>query len=220
MSSILWDVTQRRFVVSYRCFWTAYWSYLQGLRRQTNYQQTSRDNPEEWRPQNTVYLTASVNKFKRQRSIFQFPQSVVSTEHGKPSLSYKTENTAELKYMTASVTRRLDRHVANICHAFCIAPFCYTINCRWLSFGFSFQTHFISTQNKKLSVVLTVSYLKCRITVSYLQCRTYSVVLAVSHLQCRTYSVVLTNTCNKRQDNSFSIYIYSLHYGKLDGWDI
>jgi len=122
---------------------------------------------------------------------------MVSTEHGKPSLSYKIENTAELKYMRASVTRRLDRHVANICHAFSIAPFCFTINCRWLSFGFSFHTHFISTQNKKLSVVLTVSYLQCRtcsvvLTVSYLQCCTYSVVLTVSYLQCCTYSVVLT----------------------------
>ena len=168
MSSLLWDVTQRRFVISYRRFWTAYWSYLQGLRRPPNYQQTSRNNPEEWRPQNIVYLTASVNKVKRQCPIFQFPQRMVSTQHRKPSLSYETENAAYLKYMRPRATRRLDRHVANICHAFSIAPFCYTTKCCWLSFGFSFQTHFISTQNKKTRFLLT-------------------------------------DICNKRQDNSFSI---------------
>jgi hypothetical protein len=183
MSSLLWDVTQRRFAISYRRFWTAYWSYLQVLRRSTNYQQTSRDNPEEWRPKNIVHLTASVNKAKRQCPIFHFSQRMVSTQHGKPSLSHKTENTAQMNYMTARATRRLDRHVANICHAFSVAPFSYTTNCCWLSFGFSFQTHFISTHNNKPSVVLT-------------------------------------NICNKRQDSSFSIYMYILHYGRVDVWDM
>jgi hypothetical protein len=53
------DTTQRQFVITYRRFWTAYWSSLQGL-RPTNYQQTSRNNQQEWRPQDIVYLPLSL----------------------------------------------------------------------------------------------------------------------------------------------------------------